>query len=88
MKTIQQILYLICLFLVVNVVYPQYPNRQVTGNPYDQSETAIAVNPTNRSQIVIGWNAIDASDDSRKVGRMTCPPLADLSPNVVGFCKT
>ncbi|MDI6767934.1 MAG: sialidase family protein, partial [Bacteroidota bacterium] len=56
MKTIKNILCLICLFTIVNLVYPQYPNRQVTSNPYDQSETMIAVNPVNNYQIVTVWN--------------------------------
>jgi hypothetical protein len=37
-------------------VYSQYPNRQVTNNPYDQSETAIAVDPINNMNIISVWN--------------------------------
>lgn len=52
MKKLYYISLILALFFIALNVYSQYPNRQVTGNPYDQSETAIAVSPLNNMNII------------------------------------
>jgi hypothetical protein len=55
MKTIHLIT-IFMLFSIATNVFSQYPNQQVTNNPYDQSETMIAVSPLNSMYIVGSWN--------------------------------
>ncbi|MDI6767727.1 MAG: sialidase family protein, partial [Bacteroidota bacterium] len=67
MKKIFYISLILALLFIVADVYSQYPNRQVTGNPYDQSETAIAVSPLNSMNIIGAWN--DYRIDNNRIYR-------------------
>ncbi len=56
MKIFQIIIAILAMLFMNANVFAQYPNTQVTNNPNDQSETAIAVSPVNSMNVIGAWN--------------------------------
>lgn len=67
-KNIVAVLVLSLFSICLNAQTQDYPNRAVMYNTSDQSETMIAINPVNNSQMVGVWNDYSVDPDEFRAG--------------------